>query len=95
MMNLEIEKPILSIDAKTPPAKTSNSSTSGRSPGLSRHDSVVSSKGQTPAPTSSPKRDDFYNVYDYDDPEDFYYDNEDDFDSYEDAEDYYDEAWND
>ena len=95
MMNLEIEKPILSIDAKTPPAKTSNSSTSGGSPRLSRHDSVVSSKGQTPAPTSSPKRDDFYNVYDYDDPEDFYYDNEDDFDSYEDAEDYYDEAWND
>lgn len=95
MMNLEIEKPILSIDAKTPPAKTSNSSTSGGSPGLSRHDSVVSSKGQTPAPTSGPKRDDFYNVYDYDDPEDFYYDNEDDFDSYEDAEDYYDETWND
>lgn len=79
----------------SPPAKTSNSNTSGGSPGLSRHDSVVSSKGQTPAPTSGPKRDDFYNVYDYDDPEDFYYDNEDDFDSYEDAEDYYDEAWDD
>lgn len=79
----------------SPPAKTSNSNTSGGSPGLSRHDSVVSSKGQTPAPTSGPKRDDFYNVYDYDDPEDFYYDNEDDFDSYENAEDYYDEAWDD
>lgn len=77
----------------SPPAKNSNSSNSGGSPGLSRHDSVVSSKGQTPAPTSKPKKDDFYNVYDYDDPEDFYYDNEDDFDSYEDAEDYYDEAW--
>lgn len=76
----------------SPPTKTSNSSTSGGSSGLSRHDSVVSSKGQTPAPTSKPQKDDFYNVYDYDDPEDFYYDNEDDFDSYEDAEDYYDEA---
>lgn len=79
----------------SPPVKASNSSTSGGSPGLSRHDSVVSSQGQTSAPTSNPKRDDFYNVYDYDDPDDFYYDNEDDFDSYEDAEDYYDEAWDD
>lgn len=79
----------------SPPAKTNNSSTNGGSPGLSRHDSVVSSQGQTPATTSNPKKDDFYNVYDYDDPEDFYYDNEDDFDSYEDAEDYYDEAWDD
>lgn len=37
--------------------------------------------------------DDRYNVYDYDDPEDFYDDNYDDFESYEDAEDYYNEAW--
>jgi hypothetical protein len=36
--------------------------------------------------------DDPYNVYDYDDPEDFYYDNEDDFEDYEDAEDYYYDA---
>ena len=34
-----------------------------------------------------------YDVYDYDDPEDFYYDRMDDFDSYEDAEDYWDDAW--
>ena len=37
--------------------------------------------------------DDLYDVYDYDDPEDFYYDNKDDFDGYEDAEDYWNEAW--
>ena len=35
------------------------------------------------------KKDDPYDVYDYDDPEDFYYDNYDDFFDYEDAEDYY------
>ena len=86
----------------TPPAKTDNNSgsdsagtsgTNGGSPGLHKNDSVVSGKNQTPAPTEKPKQDDFYDVYDYDDPDDFYYDNEDDFDSYEDAEDYYDEAW--
>ena len=38
--------------------------------------------------------DDLYDVYDYDDPEDFYYDNEDEFDGYEDAEDYWEDAWN-
>ena len=64
-----------------------------QTPGLHRNDSVVSGKNQTPAPTAKPKQNDFYDVYDYDDPDDFYYDNEDDFDSYEDAEDYYDEAW--
>jgi hypothetical protein len=32
-------------------------------------------------------------IYEYDDPEDFYYDNYDDFEDYDDAEDYYDEAW--
>jgi len=37
--------------------------------------------------------DDPYNVYDYDDPEEFYYDNCDDFDGYEDAEIYWDDAW--
>ena len=36
---------------------------------------------------------DEYNVYDYDDPEDFYEDNYDDFYDFEDAEDYFDEAW--
>lgn len=86
----------------TPPAKTDNNSdsdsagtsgTNGGSPGLHKNDSVVSGKNPTPAPTAKPKQDDFYDVYDYDDPEDFYYDNEDDFDSYEDAEDYYDEEW--
>lgn len=39
----------------------------------------------------SDEKSDPYNVYDYDDPEDFYDDNYDDFDGYEDAEDYYDE----
>lgn len=38
-------------------------------------------------------RHDDYDVYDYDDPEDFYFDHEDEFEDYEDAEDYYDEAW--
>lgn len=41
------------------------------------------------------KREDYYNVYDYYDPEDFYEDYEDDFDGYEDAEEYYEDAWND
>lgn len=36
-----------------------------------------------------------YNVYDYYDPEDFYYDYEDDFWDYEDAEDYYEDYWED
>lgn len=34
-----------------------------------------------------------YDVYDYWDPEDFYYDWEEDFDGYEDAEDYWYDAW--
>ena len=41
---------------------------------------------------SSSSRKDDYDVYDYDDPEDFYYDHEDDFDDFGDAEDYWDEA---
>ncbi len=43
--------------------------------------------------TTHKSKDDPYDVYEYSDPEDFYYDNYDDFDCYEDAEDYYDEAW--
>lgn len=43
---------------------------------------------KTPTP---PKKEDPYNVYDYTDPEDFYYDNYDDFWDYEDAEDYFNE----
>ena len=35
---------------------------------------------------------DMYNVYDYDDPEDFYYDHVDEFDDIQDAEDYWEEA---
>ena len=42
---------------------------------------------------SSSDKEDPYNVYDYSDPEDFYYDNYDDFYEYEEAEDYYNEAW--
>ncbi|MCM1315227.1 MAG: hypothetical protein NC244_07670 [Alistipes senegalensis] len=34
-----------------------------------------------------------YNVYDYHDPEDFYYDNEEDFYDNGDAEEYFDDAW--
>ena len=34
-----------------------------------------------------------YDVYDYSDPEDYYFDWEDDFEDYEDAEDYWDSAW--
>lgn len=41
--------------------------------------------------SSSKKKSDPYDVYDYSDPEDFYYDNYDDFWDYEDAEDYYNE----
>ena len=32
-------------------------------------------------------------LYEYSDPEDFYYDNSEDFDGYDDAETYYDDAW--
>lgn len=42
--------------------------------------------------SSKSNRKDDYDVYDYDDPEDFYYDHEDEFEDYEDAEDYWDEA---
>ena len=42
-------------------------------------------------PKKTKKTDDPYNVYDYSDPEDFYYDNYDDFWDYEEAEDYYNE----
>ncbi len=38
------------------------------------------------------RKEDPYDVYEYDDPYDFYEDNSDDFDEYEDAEDYWDEA---
>ena len=41
--------------------------------------------------SSSKKKSDPYDVYDYSDPEDFYYDNYDDFWEYEEAEDYYNE----
>ena len=34
---------------------------------------------------------DMYEVYDYDDPEDFYYDHVDEFDDIQDAEDYWEE----
>ena len=36
---------------------------------------------------------DLYDVYDYDDPADFYYDRAEAFESYEEAEDYWNEAW--
>ena len=35
---------------------------------------------------------DMFDVYDYDDPEDFYYDHIDEFDDIQDAEDYWEEA---
>ena len=35
-----------------------------------------------------------YDVYDYSDPEDFYFDWEDDFEDFEDAEEYWEDAWN-
>lgn len=46
-----------------------------------------------PSSNSNISYDDDYDVYDYDDPEDFYYDWEDDFDGYEDAEEYWYDAW--
>ena len=49
-----------------------------------------SSKGSQAGKNSTGS--DPYDVYDYDDPEDFYYDWMDDFDGYEDAEDYWEEA---
>ncbi len=57
------------------------SSSSGTSSGSSSKSKSTSSEADTPS--------DPYNVYDYDDPDDFYYDNYDDFDGYEDAEDYW------
>ena len=39
------------------------------------------------------KASDPYDVYDYNDPEDFYFDWEDDFEDFEDAEDYWESAW--
>jgi hypothetical protein len=51
--------------------------------------SINTPKRNTTSSSKSTKKSDPYDVYDYDDPEDFYYDNEDDFDGYEDAEDYF------
>lgn len=48
-------------------------------------------KPKTTTNSSSKKKSDPYDVYDYSDPEDFYYDNYDDFWDYEDAEDYFNE----
>ena len=48
-------------------------------------------KPKTTTKSSSKKKSDPYDVYDYRDPEDFYYDNYDDFWDYEDAEDYFNE----
>ena len=61
---------------------SSSKSRSYRSSGSSRSYSRSYSK------TSDP-----YDVYDYDDPEDFYFDWEDDFEDFEDAEDYWESAW--
>lgn len=57
-------------------------------------DKSYSSKKSTSKKSTSRYPDDPYDVYDYSDPEDFYYDNWDDFYEYEEAEDYYNEAWN-
>ena len=60
---------------------------------------VDSNKGNSRKPTYSSDEnekeypDDPYDVYEYSDPEDFYYDNYDEFDEYGDAEVYFDEAW--
>ena len=51
--------------------------------GINRHKNKINS--------SKEKKSDPYDVYDYSDPEDFYYDNYDDFWDYEDAEDYFNE----
>jgi hypothetical protein len=62
-------------------------SSSGSSSNYSSKSNNYSGYSYTPSYNDDP-----YNVYDYDDPEDFYYDNEDDFEDYEDAEDYYYDA---
>ena len=46
-------------------------------------------KTTTKKKVATSQKDDPYDVYDYDDPEDFYYDNYDEFFDYEDAEDYF------
>ena len=51
-----------------------------------------SSASSSAATEKGASRSDPYDVYEYDDPEDFYYDWMDDFDGYEDAEDYWEEA---
>ena len=56
----------------------------------SRTDS--SRKKKSTAESSETDKSDPYNVYDYDDPEEFYFDWPEDFDGYEDAEQYWDDA---
>lgn len=53
---------------------------------------AATTRKSTATKKSTTKYDEF-NVYDYDDPEDFYEDNYDDFWEYEDAEDYYNEKF--
>ena len=56
------------------------------------NNNTTSNNHQHSAPSSTGKNDP-YDVYDYNDPEDFYYDWEEDFDGYEDAEEYWEDAW--
>ncbi len=68
------------------PTPTRRPSSSSNSSGNSSGNSFGNSSGK-----SSGKGFDYYDTYEYDDPEDFWYDYEDEFEDYEDAEDYWEE----
>ena len=66
-------------------SKKSNWTKNSKSSGTVRSSSKTTGKSAT-------KKSDPYDVYSYDDPEDFYFDWEEDFDGYEDAEEYWEDS---
>ena len=71
---------------------TSNSSAAAKTttaPKVTSAPKQTTRKKASSAKKTVSQPDDPYGVYDYDDPEDFYFDNYDEFDGYEDAEDHY------
>ncbi|MBQ1317298.1 MAG: hypothetical protein IIY46_07430 [Lachnospiraceae bacterium] len=75
--------------------KSFGSSGSGSSPGSGKSSGHAGSSGgySGSGKSSGGNWDDYYDVGDYDDPEDFYEDYYDDFEDIEDAEDYWDDYW--
>lgn len=80
------------LDASDNSSSEKKSSFSGSGGRVISGDSSSGNKADNESEENG-SEDDPYHVYDYDDPEEFYYDYYDDFDEYEDAETYWYNAW--